>query len=243
MRVSFAKLRRQAEETLQDRLSADLRGLPVRVLLASQIKGWSNVDFLGFACPALPEVFHRELRITGKADRPVVFAINDRAIDQMVRQRHPYSVQRHHVVRHWFHATAAHEMAHCIEHMPLRTIAETHGGIADYPKSETTRFVSEVRDKPVVERKPWDGHDQRYIRILCHVIDRTYRPLNYSPATTFDHDIYQVSPLWRYMSALRPELRSAEAICDITKTRAPKTFQELWASDVAKWEASQAATN
>lgn len=262
MVVGFDDLRRTAERVLQARLSADLRGAPLRILLASEIDGWSDQCGLGMAGAAFPEVFHRELGTTGHAVRPAAFLVSDLAINRMVRSRHPDALDTRRITRRWFVSTAVHEAAHTIQHLHVRRVFEmvTPPG-SDYPASERDRYVSDAtkRDRDIPHR-PWDGHDHSFIRVLCHVVARTDRELNYTADDTFDHHVYGVSRLSRYMQALRCELITGGSLRDKCKARRvssativqrpileivrddpPQEFAKLWASDVSRWEAEKAS--
>lgn len=257
MAVSFHADRNLAIDVLQRESD-----YPVRILLTSEIAGWTETKSLGFASASFPLMFHEELGVTGVADKPLAFVINDRSIEHHVAEEFDGCVGNHHTMRRWFYAVCVHEMSHTILSVPYRQWCEQASVSFDDASNDERASYVEGNFGHDAEfttgRHPWNGHELPFIRVLCHLIERTHRELPFCPGTAFNHRLYCLSPIGKYLSALRPELISAGSlrvkdksrlrqpdrvpILEAIKAEAPQAFEQLWASDVSAWETKQAST-
>jgi hypothetical protein len=90
----------------------------------------------------------------------------------------------------------------------------------------------------------WFGHEDRFLRALCHIQFRMASlGMTVDSFLAFPDQFYGLEPLDCYVADLQDELstRQNESVGEILKTEPPKLFTELFRIDTEHWRAMQLA--
>ena len=203
---------------------AAIAGRSVYVVTAAALGLTIGHNCGGFACGGLSRLVQGKLPERFTDDRAAI-VLNERQF----RQESDFDSDD----ERYLNAILAHELAHCCDMWP--------GPLPVYPASAASIAV-EVQSQVALTPRDWHGpnlpkwfgHEERFLRALCHVQHRMECiGLPVDSYLAFPDDYYDLDRFECYVENLRCEMasRQGEPISEILKSEPPKLFTELWQVD------------
>jgi hypothetical protein len=149
------------------------------------------------------------------------------------------AVLRDELAQQWIVAVALHELAHVLQQplsldTPATSLSEEREGL----------LAAWCRQPIAVSSVPWQGHDAKFIRVLCHVLHRAEQAgIDRVPrSVAFPNHAYGLSNLEQYEAKLQAELDTfTGTFAELQKTPPPAEFVTLWRQDVQHYIQSLSA--
>ena len=211
---------------------ATIIGQPTYILLAADIGLTIHHGCGGFVCGGLWKIIQEKLPGRFAGPRATIVINHLQFSDDFDDEDERYLL-----------AILAHEAAHVTDMWA--------GDLPDYP-IDTSRFTAIVQNQIALPPRDWHGpnlpkwfgHEDRYIRGLCHIMFRMECiGLPVDSYLAFPDEFYGLEPLDCYVADLVDELevRQSEPIGQILKSEPPKLFTDLWEVDSAHGRAMMLA--
>ena len=201
---------------------ATIIGQPTYILLAADIGLTIHHGCGGFVCGGFWKIIQEKLPGRFAGPRATIVINHLQFSDDFDDEDERYLL-----------AILAHEAAHVTDMWA--------GDLPDYP-IDTSRFTAIVQNQVAEHPREWHGenlprwfgHEDRYIRGLCHIMFRMECiGLPVDSYLAFPDDYYDLDRFECYVENLRCEMasRQGEPISEILKSEPPKLFTELWEVD------------
>ncbi len=222
----------------------DLDGVPLYVVWSSELPGELRLDDIVSACTSrqLDLSLQTWLQSVDRwSGRGPAIIVNDLSIEKEVGGVTGGDMEfGRELVDQRLVTYFIHELAHVLDNGI--DLEEPCQEVVDFRELQLQWYCSEEPKLPPI---PFERHDGRWIRALCHVSHRAEQLLGMRPCWTLllPSSLYQVSPGWCYFDAIVDELETFDgSFAELLATRPPERFIELWRSDVSEWFKQQVPT-
>ena len=177
--------------------------------------------------------------LPGRRGRGVAVVVDDLELADYVSEicRARPAAPRKTLLRAEFATLVCHELAHVIGESWIPSPGEP-------PPAETIRRAEILAwcllGAPPRDPVPWAEHSASFFRLLLHVAYRLRTVLRWSFVPQADHELYGLSPLWRYEGALgdEPDRLGHLPLTAISDNPPPAAFARSWAADLKRWFAA-----
>jgi len=212
----------------------DLDGIPLYIVPEFRLTPEQGGNSACYAYTASSmDLYHQKVIGDQWTGRGACIVVNDTELRRLV----PSDTQLEKAIK----AKVLHELAHILEWpSPYKPRPDADRATIRREAAKVGKEVSRHLT-PKERRKPWLGHEARFIRIAMHLRYRAERAGVYIISSMVHRaEDYELSPTIRYVQALgdEPERMMDATIHEICATKPSEAFILRWKCDLIRWAKS-----